>query len=284
MTLEDLEPRCRLLLEHLQRARGEWLLLGHVRTLCSRHVYLRAGFLGQWELYERQQDGSFKLGPEHDAVRLFDRDGDFPASVRAHPELAPEPIVEPFASRVAALDASAAEHFAALESGSTTFLDTQLSGTIGRFDERFWLLKDAGDAIWKVRREAVARRLWEALFAGRESINDDVASWLETVRALVDPPKLLTRVLSRGASVITDREPFQKIYRRADGQLVMLVPSGEIVPDYYPGDGYTCDPADGKEYIEKPCSEEELREAVFSREVHIVEASVPEETGGRAVW
>lgn len=283
--LHDLEPRCESLLDDLQRARGDWLPLGEVRTVRSPEVYLRAGCLGQWELYVRQDDGSFELGPWPDDVRFFARDGDFRSRVRAHPGLRAEPIAAAFAPRIAALDASARECFAALESGSITLTDAQ--GTQGRFDDAFWLLESsrgAANSIVRLQRELVMRRLWEALFTGTESKRGDVASWLETARALLDPEALFARVMACGATVSMDREPFQKIYRRADGQLVMLVPSGETVEGFYPGDGYTCEAVDAEEYVERACSEEALRDAVSFREILGVRVGVPEETGGRAVW
>ncbi len=283
----DLDHRCRSLLGDLQRRRRDWLPLGPVRTIRSPEVYLRAGFLRQWELYVRETDGSLELGPAPDSVRLFDPSGDFRARVRAHPGLRAEPIAAAFVSRIAALDAFARQCFAALVFRSTTLTAVPSKETRGRFGEAFFSIEYSGgavDSISRLEREAVVRWLWDALFAGRELQPGDVERWGAAARALLEPEALFARVMARDATVNVDGATFQKIYRRADRELVMLVPSGEIVSGYYPGDGCFVDPVDGDEYIEKPCSEDELRQAVSSREVLFVKVGVPEETGGRAVW
>jgi hypothetical protein len=255
------EARCEKLLAALTASPRHWLPLGPFRTRRAKCMYLRAGVLGEWELYEESEDGSFELGMEPHVFRVFEPDGYLRVRARESPELVVEPVREPFASQLVAWDQLARDGFVALLGGRASLRLGHGLGQIVCIDEQLWRVKHEGQALVTIdamERSRAASASWEATVAGALPLREDAEPLRASVRAALDPMTLLAGVLAARVAIrLADAEE-RWIYRLDDGSLVAWAPTGEVEIDGYPGCPPFADPVDKPIYAQTPYAMETL--------------------------
>ena len=238
-----------------------WLPLGKFQTRRAKCMYLRAGVLGEWELYEESEDGSFELGMEPHVFRVFEPDGYLRVRARESPELSVAPVSEPFASQLLAWDQLARDGFAALLGGQAALHLGHSRGRVVCIDEQIWRVKHEGDALVTIdamERARAASSSWEATVAGAVALWEEAEPLRSSVRAALDPETLLAGVLAARVAIRLADADERWIYRLDDGALVAWAPTGEVEIDGYPGCPPFADPIDKPIYAQTPYAMETL--------------------------
>lgn len=256
-----LEERCAQLLATLTASPRHWLPLGKFETRRAKCMYLRAGTLGEWELYEETEVGSFELGDEPRVFRVFESDGYLRVRARESPDLSVAPIPEPFASRLVAWDQVAREGFDALLAGQASLTMPYRLGRLLSIDDQLWRVE--GEAHSLVTIDACARdhaveRIWRVTVEGKTPLQQDAEPLRASVRAALAPDTLLASVLASAAAIRLADPKERWVYRRDDGSLVAWAATGEVEIDGYPGYAPFVDPVDRPIYAQRPYALETL--------------------------